>query len=68
MHMTPVTSTNVAAVGYDPARRILRVAFRSGRAYEYLGVGAQLYSLMLRPHPWRRIGRTVMAHPSRRVA
>jgi hypothetical protein len=38
MKMTPVTSTNLASVGYDSATRILCIKFRSGDVYEYYDV------------------------------
>jgi len=33
--MTPVSSSNLASVGYDSTTRTLRVEFRSGAVYEY---------------------------------
>jgi len=35
MKMAPVSSSNLASVGYDSTTRILRVEFRSGAVYEY---------------------------------
>lgn len=43
MDLVPVQSSVVAAVGYDPATRILIVLFNSGRAYEYHGVPPEVY-------------------------
>lgn len=60
--MHPVISNNVHSVGYDHATRVMRVAFRSGGLYDYPGVAPELYAQMLQPHPWRRVGRAVMAH------
>ena len=68
MNMQPVTSTNVAAVGYDAATRIMRVAFQSGGVYDYFDVNPALFEQMLLPLPWRRIGATVKAHRYARVA
>ena len=68
MRMVPVVSSNVRAVGYEASSRVLRVAFHSGRTYEYQGVPIHLYEAMLHPHPWRRIGRQVQSYPYRRVA
>lgn len=33
--LVPVVSSNLAAVGYDPAERTLYVAFKSGALYAY---------------------------------
>lgn len=68
MNMRPVTSTNVLAVGYEPSSRRLRVQFRSGGVYDYLGIGPHLFEQMLLPYPWRRVGHAVKAHPCVKVA
>lgn len=68
MTMHPTTSTNILAVGYEPSSRTMRVQFRSGGIYDYYGVDPNLFEQMLLPHPWRRIGRLVKAHPYTRVA
>jgi hypothetical protein len=34
----PVSSSSVAAVGYDPSGRVLEVEFTSGRVYRYFDV------------------------------
>jgi hypothetical protein len=40
--LDPVVSTNLAAIGYDPARKILAVKFRSsGAIYHYAGVSSE---------------------------
>ncbi len=44
MNMVPVSSSNLSAVGYDPATRKLRVAFLSGSLYEYSGVPASVHA------------------------
>lgn len=38
MDRTPVTSSNVAAVGYDPATSTLEVEYRNGGVYRYENV------------------------------
>jgi hypothetical protein len=38
MHITPVASSAIANVGYDSARRILRLEYTNGRNYHYLAV------------------------------
>jgi hypothetical protein len=68
MHLHPVVSNNVRAVGYSPEARVLRVQFRSGGVFDYHGVGRGLFEQMLCPHPWRRVGRLVMAHGGTKVA
>ena len=68
MNMIPVVSSNVAAVGYEPLSGTLRVRFHSGRCYDYYEVSPELHAEMLRLHPWRRVGRLVMAHKHERVA
>lgn len=35
MQMQQVQSSNVRAVGYDPASRLMRVEFSNGSTYEY---------------------------------
>jgi hypothetical protein len=68
MTMHPVVSTNVAAVGYDPTSRTLRVQFNSGGIYDYSNVSSDLFKQMLLPNPWRRIGHVVKAHACTRLA
>jgi hypothetical protein len=41
--MTPVDSTNVAAVGYDPEAQEIYVQFLSGTTYKYLGTDEQTF-------------------------
>ena len=65
--LVAIVSENVAAVAYDPPSRTMRVQFRSGGIYDYRGVSADLYQQMLLPHPWRRVGKRVLAHPVSRV-
>jgi hypothetical protein len=60
--MTRIVSDAVRAVGYDPARRVLRVQFRSGDTYDYSDVEPDLYARMLQPHPWREVGQQVLHH------
>ncbi len=42
MQMTSVSSSNLSAVGYDPATRTLRIQFHSG-AYDYYDVPESVY-------------------------
>lgn len=67
--MEPIRSDAVAGISYDPGRRTLIVQFRrGGHAYKYFHVPRWLYENLVRQaHPWRRWGKTVMAHPSVRL-
>ncbi|WP_027339962.1 KTSC domain-containing protein [Halonatronum saccharophilum] len=38
MDRTPVSSSNLDSVGYDPATETLEIAFHSGGVYQYSGV------------------------------
>jgi len=59
MEMRPVSSRNVAAVGYDPATQELRVRFNSGATYSYRGVPESTYRAMMRSGS---IGSFIAAH------
>jgi len=43
MNRTPVQSSNLVSVGYDPGRRVLEIEFRRGRVYEFKGVPQRVY-------------------------
>jgi hypothetical protein len=46
-------SKALESAGYDPATRTLRLKFRNGRTYDYLGVPAAVFdSLTSSAHPW----------------
>lgn len=51
MERTPVVSSNLAAVGYDPVACVLEVEFKQptggGTVYRYRGVPAEVYRDML---------------------
>jgi len=50
MERTPVDSSNIISIGYDPEREILEVEFQRGAVYQYLGVPADVHdSLMQAP-------------------
>lgn len=38
MHRQPVSSSNIASIGYDPDAQILEVEFTNGSLYQYLNV------------------------------
>lgn len=44
MNMIPVSSSNLASIGYDENSRTLYVSFRNGRLYKYSGVPLQVYN------------------------
>ena len=43
MERTPVTSTNVRAIGYDLDSQTLEVEFNNGSVYQYAGVPQDEY-------------------------
>ncbi len=43
MTLTPVRSSNLAAVGYDPSTATLVIQFRSGDVYQYDSVPSSIY-------------------------
>lgn len=43
MERTPVSSGNLASVGYDESGAILEVEFNNGRIYQYSGVPEEVY-------------------------
>lgn len=47
MERIPVSSSNVAEVGYDAETGTLEVAFHNGRIYQYFGVPLQVYEGLL---------------------
>jgi XTP/dITP diphosphohydrolase len=48
MKRTPVDSSDVVSIGYDPKDRILEVEFREGRIYRYLEVPQDIYDHFLK--------------------
>ncbi|MGY1849536.1 KTSC domain-containing protein [Blastococcus sp. SYSU DS1021] len=46
MDRTPVSSSNIAAVGYDFVSLVLEVEFTNGRVYQYLDVPSGHYQAM----------------------
>ncbi len=43
MERTPVSSSNLASVGYDTSSAILEVEFNHGGVYQYSGVSEEVY-------------------------
>lgn len=48
MNRTPVTSSNVASIGYDRDRMTLEVEFRDGSVYQYFDVPEAVYQEFMR--------------------
>lgn len=48
MNRTPVRSSNIRSVGYDPASGTLEVEFNSGGVYQYSGVAETIYQGFMR--------------------
>lgn len=47
MHRTPVASSNISSIGYDPQSATLKVEFVSGDVYQYFDVSENLYQQFL---------------------
>jgi hypothetical protein len=48
MNRTPVSSSNVASVGYDPNTMTLEVEFIDGSVYQYFDVPETVYQELMR--------------------
>lgn len=48
MNRTPVRSSNIRLVGYDPQASLLEVEFHSGGVYRYSGVPEHIYRAFMR--------------------
>ena len=44
MNRAPVSSSNLASVGYDAPQQILEIGFRDGSVYQYFGVPQGVYA------------------------
>lgn len=47
MNRQPVTSSNVAEVGYDTTTMTLEVAFKNGTVYQYFDVPESVYQELM---------------------
>lgn len=47
MQRTPVASSNVASVGYDPDSSTLEIEFNNGAIYQYFDVNEKVYTELL---------------------
>jgi hypothetical protein len=43
MNRTPVSSSNLASVGYDSSTQVLEVEFLHGSIYQYSGIPSSVY-------------------------
>ena len=44
MDRLPVSSSNIASIGYDPDRKILEIEFLNGSIYQYFEVPENIYA------------------------
>jgi len=44
MNRVPVSSSNLASVGYDAESKVLEIEFQNGSIYQYFNVPANIYS------------------------
>ena len=47
VNRTPVHSSNIRPVGYEPGIRILEVEFHSGGVYQYIGVPENIHRSLM---------------------
>jgi KTSC domain len=47
MNRNPVSSSNIAGVGYDETSQTLEIEFTSGSIYQYYNVGAELFRQLM---------------------
>ncbi|MHC4797460.1 MAG: KTSC domain-containing protein [Planctomycetota bacterium] len=47
MDLTPVTSSNIQAIGYEAEDEILQVVFLNGSTYEYYNVPEEVYQAFM---------------------
>ena len=48
MRRVPVTSSNIAEIGYDKASGTFEILFRNGRLYQYFDVPPQEHSELIK--------------------
>jgi hypothetical protein len=48
MQRQPVSSSNIASIGYDQATEILEVEFLNHTVYQYFSVPLQVYEALIR--------------------
>jgi KTSC domain len=69
MDMQPVKSSNIEAIGHDPASATLRVKFHSGHTYDYPNVtAAEHREFLAASSPGSHFHRTFRSRPFDRVS
>jgi hypothetical protein len=48
MNRTPVKSSNISSIGYDPSENILEIEFSTGSVYQYLAVPSSVHESFMR--------------------
>jgi len=48
MHMIPVSSSAMVAVGYDPQIRRMKITFVQGHTYDFCGVPQRVFEELMR--------------------
>lgn len=48
MQRVPVSSSNIASIGYDEAAKTLEIEFHTGSVYQYLNVPIEIYRGLLK--------------------
>jgi hypothetical protein len=48
MNRTPVKSSNISSIGYDPGGNILEIEISTGSVYEYLAVPSSVHESFMR--------------------
>jgi len=61
MEHKPITSSNIATVGYDPATRTMEVTFKSGSTYAYENVSPEQVTL-LKSHGTKYLISAIIPH------
>lgn len=62
--LTPVSSSQIEAIGYDEASKTLAVKFKKGAVYQYQNVPAELYKQFSKAESLGKFfGATIKAHP-----
>lgn len=47
MKRTPVTSSNIASVGYDDASQVMEIEFKTGKVYQYPMAPREKYDALM---------------------
>lgn len=47
MEVKKVTSSNIDSIGYDSAKKLLKVIFKNGSIYDFYDVEAPVYSALM---------------------